>query len=77
MIFKQDPSLKEFNDVYPTYLNDCMHTDGNVQSHTFPANLTVYDKDNNSYTIVAINQDFMGGCGCPSGIEIMIVKDDD
>ncbi len=75
MNFEKEPTLFEFNKVFTDYVNDCMDTKGNVSSHTFPANLTVYDTDDNSYTIVAIKQDYLGGCGCPAGIEIVIKKD--
>ena len=75
MNFEKEPTLFDFGKIFNEYLKDCMHTDGNVLSHTFPANLTVYDTDDNSYTIVAINQDYLGGCGCPAGIEIVIKKE--
>lgn len=75
MNFEKEPTLLEFNEKFKEYVDECMSNNGNVASHTFPANLTVYDTDDNSYTIVAINQDYLGGCVCPAGIEIVIKKD--
>jgi hypothetical protein len=76
MVFDKEPNLKEFNDIFQSYVSDCMSNDGNIQSHTFPANLNVWceEEDGSCYDIVAINRDYLGGCGCPSGIEIIIKK---
>ena len=54
MNFEKEPTLFEFNKIVTEYVKDCMDNNGNVQSHKIPANITVYDTDDNSYTIVAI-----------------------
>jgi len=45
MNFEKAPTLFDFSKIFDEYLKDCMDTQGNVSSHTFPANLTVFDTD--------------------------------
>ncbi len=75
MNFETEPTLQEFVKVFNEYKDEIMDKNGNVQSHTMPASITVYDAAGDSYIIKALNMDYLGGCGCPSGIEIFIEKD--
>lgn len=78
MNYDEHPNLKEFVDKINEYARDCMGKDGNVQSHTLPADIVISCKNENGdwedYEIVEINQDYLGGCGCPRGIELVIKK---
>lgn len=69
--------LKEFIDQINNmgYEIGCLK-DGLVGSHTMRASISMYDKDGNSYKITNINYDYLFGCGCPSGIELVIEKGD-
>ena len=69
--------LKEFIDQINNMGNEigCLK-DGLVGSHTLRANISMYDKDGNSYKITNINYDYLFGCGCPSGIELVVEKED-
>jgi hypothetical protein len=78
MKYNEHPDLKEFVDKINEYANDCMRSDGMIESHTLPACINISCKNVNGYwedyEIVEINQEYLGGCGCPSGIEIVIKK---
>jgi hypothetical protein len=77
MIFKTDPTLKIFADDFNEIVDDCMDKDGNVASHKFPAHIYVEvegDDSDDEYSIMALDIDYLGGCGCPSGITIRIKK---
>jgi hypothetical protein len=76
MIFEEEPTLKEFSDKFNEYVNDLMTTDGNVASHTFPA--AIYfevEGSDHQYSIKELELGYMGGCGCPQSITIVIKQD--
>lgn len=78
MIFKTDPTLKIFADDFNQIVDDCMDKYGNVAGHTFPALISIEldgDESDDEYSIVALDIEYLGGCGCPAAITIRIKKD--
>jgi hypothetical protein len=73
MIFEKEPTLKEFSDKFTEYTNDLMTADGNVTSHTFPAVIYVeVEGSEHMYPIKELEIGFMGGCGCPQSLTIIV-----
>ena len=79
MTTKKEVTLKEFYDDLTLLKNEVMDSEGKVQSHNIIARISVYEDDFNctSYDIVNLELDHLFGCGCPSGISIIIKKIED
>jgi hypothetical protein len=76
MKFSQDLTLKEFVKHFNEYVEDIMDTNGNVNSHTFPARIYVEVEGSDfEYSIKELEVGYMGGCGCPQSITLIIKKD--
>lgn len=76
MKFSEDPTLKQFVKHFNEYVEDIMDIDGNVNSHKFPANIYVEVEGSDfEYSIKELEVGYMGGCGCPQSITIIIKKD--
>ncbi len=75
MNFEKEPTLKEFNDNFVEYVNECMSPNGNIQSHTYPASISIWsDEDECCYELVSMNHDYKAECGCSVGVELIIKK---
>lgn len=72
---KHQPNIKEFLDVFMNIAND-VGTDGTVGSHySLQSQVSVegIDPDDDAfYKIVAMEAEQLGGCGCWSGVRILV-----
>lgn len=76
MIFKKEPTLKEFSTKFNEYINDLMDANGNVASHTFPAEIYVeVEGSEHMYPIKELEIGYMGGCGCPQSLTIIVKEE--
>lgn len=63
MDWEKEPRLAEFAKIFDSYVKDIMN---------------VNDPDDDTmYEIVGLDLDYLGGCGCPSGITIRVKKIED
>lgn len=68
-------NLKKILDKLNLYADDigCMK-DGKLGGHNIEAKLNIVDENDESYELIGINMGCLGGCGCPSDIELVIRK---
>ena len=83
MNFKKEPSLAEFAKIFDSYIKDIMNVndpDEFIYSHKIKGSISVYTDDaydDTMYEIVGLDLDYLGGCGCTSGITIRVKKIED
>lgn len=72
------PNIKQFLDVFMNIANE-VGTDGTVGSHySLESHVTIEGidpDDDGTYTIVAMEAEQMGGCGCWSGVRILVDRE--
>lgn len=68
-------NLKQFIEKINSYAHDigCMK-DGKMGSHDIVSDIMIEDEDGNSYELKDIELNYLGGCGCPSDITLIIKK---
>lgn len=80
MNWDKAPTLKEFANVFNTYVKDigCMdNAQGWIGSHKIVGDICVYiddPDDDTALEIVSMSIDQLGGCGCPVGIVIHVKR---
>lgn len=75
--FTGTPTVGAFKRLFDNYAEDT--GDELMHSHNIPTSVrvvTLDEDDDTSYRIVALETEQLGGCGCTSGITILIAKDD-
>ena len=79
MDWEKEPRLAEFAKIFDSYVKDIMNVndpDGFIYSHRIKGSISVRT-DDTMYEIVGLDLDYLGGCGCPSGITIRVKKIED
>lgn len=76
--FEQDsPSIKQFLTKFNKYADDISVDGETVNSHTLKTTVEVTCVNcDESYKIVALEVDRLMGCGCSSGIRILVAKEE-
>jgi hypothetical protein len=83
MDWEKEPRLAEFAKIFDSYVKDIMNVndpDGFIYSHRIKGSISVCtdDQDDDTmYEIVGLDLDYLGGCGCTSGITIRVKKIED
>ena len=79
MDWEKEPRLAEFAKIFDSYVKDIMNVndpDGFIYSHRIKGSISVRT-DDTMYEIVGLDLDYLGGCGCTSGITIRVKKIED
>lgn len=74
-----NPTIKAFSDQYLSYAKECTDDGVTVGSHqSLKTSVSVYcENDDVHYDIVGLDVEQLMGCGCWSGIQIVIKKRED
>jgi hypothetical protein len=71
-----DPTIKEFLEEINKYKDDISIDGETVNSHKLRTRVNVSCINNEKfYTLTGVAVDYLGGCGCPSGITLEIMEE--
>jgi len=69
-------TLKNFHDEFVEYCKEIGVKDEYIHAHEIKPSLRVYCEETNQFfDIERIDMDYLMGCRCPSGLEIIVKED--